>query len=247
MSTKNGEIHYACGASGAVQNALTIWVNLVTIAGMANFLPSAAVICLIFKKGNPENPGHKSRRHLSKNEKSVVSLGLSGILILVASGAHGGEILGIALGLATLGFASVFLVTSQSRTETEGARGTEMVESWAFGVLLMSICCLYPVLRAGIPRGADLVRIFFLGAVISGIADILYTSAVSGKAKMDMLPATIMVQMSKILAPVWIGLVLGERPSFFSVVGAAILLAAVIWQIVLQAKPNPLPDSTAVD
>ena len=79
----------------------------------------------------------------------------------------------------------------------------------------------------------DLFAVSYLGIVQLGIAYTLFTTAMArGVRSLD---AGIICYAEPVLNPVWVFLVLGERPSRWAVLGGAIIIAAVISHMLLDA------------
>src|SRR6185295_5528373 len=77
----------------------------------------------------------------------------------------------------------------------------------------------------------DLVGVLYLGVVQLGISYVLFTSGMAhGVRSLD---AGIVCYVEPLLNPVWVFLVLGERPSSWALLGGAIIVTAVICHMVL--------------
>jgi drug/metabolite transporter (DMT)-like permease len=77
----------------------------------------------------------------------------------------------------------------------------------------------------------DLAGVAYLGVVQLGISYMLFTSGMShGVRSLD---AGIVCYAEPLLNPVWVFLVLGERPSSWALLGGAIIVAAVICHMLL--------------
>jgi DME family drug/metabolite transporter len=80
----------------------------------------------------------------------------------------------------------------------------------------------------------DLFGVSYLGVVQLGIAYTLFTVAMTrGVRSLD---AGIVCYAEPVLNPVWVFLVLGERPSASALLGGAIIIAAVICHMLLDAR-----------
>ncbi len=76
------------------------------------------------------------------------------------------------------------------------------------------------------PHVNDLLAIFFLGVFQIGTAYILFTNGIAGGVRS--LDASIIGFIEPLLNPVWVFLFLGERPSFWAIVGGIIILCAIV-------------------
>lgn len=93
----------------------------------------------------------------------------------------------------------------------------------------------------------DFLSVAYLGVVQLGIAYALFTVAMArGVRSLD---AGIVCYTEPVLNPVWVFLVLGERPSSWALLGGAIIIVAVIIHMLLDARlkrhPNEPPLETA--
>ena len=79
-------------------------------------------------------------------------------------------------------------------------------------------------------NSADVLAILFLGVFQIGIAYILFTKGIAeGVRSLD---ASIVGFIEPLLNPIWVFLVLGERPNQWAILGGAIIMAAVIFHTV---------------
>ncbi len=80
----------------------------------------------------------------------------------------------------------------------------------------------------------DAITVVYLGVVQIGIAYTLFTVAMArGVRSLD---AGIMGYIEPVLNPVWVFLVLGEKPSRWALLGGAIIILAVISHMLLDAR-----------
>lgn len=91
--------------------------------------------------------------------------------------------------------------------------------------------------------GHDLIGVGYLGIVQLGIAYTLFTFGMAhGVRSLD---AGIICYVEPVLNPVWVFLVLGEKPSPWALLGGSIIIVAVICHMLLDArgkrKANTLP------
>ncbi|MDQ3221320.1 MAG: DMT family transporter [Acidobacteriota bacterium] len=95
-------------------------------------------------------------------------------------------------------------------------------------------------LVAGNPPAAiellDIGAVLFLGIFQIGFAYILFTYGIArGVRSMD---ASIIGFIEPLLNPVWVALLLGERPSNWAVLGGAIIIAAVVTHTLVQYRAS---------
>lgn len=83
----------------------------------------------------------------------------------------------------------------------------------------------------------DIAAILFLGVFQIGIAYVLFTKGITeGVRSLD---ASIVGFVEPLLNPIWVFLVLGEKPSGWALLGGAVIIAAVVAHTVMNSrKPN---------
>jgi len=76
----------------------------------------------------------------------------------------------------------------------------------------------------------DILAILFLGIFQIGIAYVLFTNGIAGGVRS--LDASIIGFIEPLLNPIWVFLIIGERPSIWAIVGGAVIIAAVIFHTI---------------
>ena len=76
----------------------------------------------------------------------------------------------------------------------------------------------------------DIAAILFLGIFQIGIAYVLFTKGIA--AGVRSLDASIIGFIEPLLNPIWVFMILGERPSRWAIIGGAIIIAAVIFHTI---------------
>jgi drug/metabolite transporter, DME family len=85
-------------------------------------------------------------------------------------------------------------------------------------------------------HGTDYFSVIFLGVFQIGLAYYLFTYGVShGVRSLD---ASIIGFIEPLLNPVWVFLIIGERPSTWAIVGGIIIIAAIIFHTIKNSR-NP--------
>jgi drug/metabolite transporter (DMT)-like permease len=91
----------------------------------------------------------------------------------------------------------------------------------------------------------DALSVAYLGVVQLGIAYTLFTFGMArGVRSLD---AGIICYVEPVLNPVWVFLVLGERPSRWALLGGTIILAAVLSHMILDARGKRRTTAPAVE
>jgi drug/metabolite transporter (DMT)-like permease len=138
-----------------------------------------------------------------------------------------GNLLALASGLC---FALYFLLLRHSKS-----RSVNRASSVIYGNLLVVLIAA-PAGLAAIPNMSshDVLSVVYLGVVQIGIAYTLFTVAMArGVRSLD---AGIVGYVEPILNPVWVFLVIGERPSSWALLGGAIIILAVISHMLTEAR-----------
>jgi DME family drug/metabolite transporter len=138
-----------------------------------------------------------------------------------------GNLLALASGFC---FACYFLLLRHSK-----ARAVNRASSVIYGNLLVVLIAA-PVGLKAIPQMTrlDVISVAYLGIVQIGLAYTLFTVAMSrGLRSLD---AGIVGYVEPVLNPIWVFLVLGERPTSWALLGGAIIVAAVVVHTLVEAK-----------
>lgn len=138
-----------------------------------------------------------------------------------------GNLLALASGLC---FACYFLLLRHSKS-----RKVNRASSVIYGNLLVVLICAPAGLQA-IPhmRQLDILSVSYLGVVQIGVAYTLFTAAMArGVRSLD---AGIVGYIEPVLNPIWVFVILGERPSQWALVGGAIIVVALVCHLLVEAR-----------
>ena len=138
-----------------------------------------------------------------------------------------GNLLALASGFC---FACYFLLLRHST-----ARSVNRASSVIYGNLLLVLVAATAGLKA-LPEmnRHDALSVVYLGVVQIGVAYTLFTVAMArGVRSLD---AGIVGYIEPVLNPVWVFLVIGERPSSWALVGGAIIVIAVVCHTLVEAR-----------
>jgi drug/metabolite transporter (DMT)-like permease len=152
-----------------------------------------------------------------------------------------GNFLALASGLC---FAFYVLLLRHSK-----ARSVNRASSVIYGNLLLVLVAAPAGLKA--LRGInthDAISVAYLGIVQIGIAYTLFTAAMArGVRSLD---AGIVGYVEPVLNPLWVFLVLGERPTGWALLGGGIIVFAVVCHLLREAQRNrsgPLKQQLSAD
>jgi drug/metabolite transporter (DMT)-like permease len=132
---------------------------------------------------------------------------LAGILVAIASGVC---------------FGAMILLL---RKQKDGSP----IESIILGNVLGFLIGLPAIWSAPPLNGGGMLALLLLGVVQLGVAYLLYARALKHVTALE---AVLIPVIEPILNPVWVMLVLGEKPSPVALLGGAIVLGAVTWRAV---------------
>jgi drug/metabolite transporter, DME family len=138
-----------------------------------------------------------------------------------------GNLLALASGLC---FACYFLLLRHSKS-----RNVNRASSVIYGNLLVVLICApwgLPAIRR--MSSHDFLTVTYLGVVQIGVAYTLFTAAMArGLRSLD---AGIVGYIEPVLNPIWVFVILGERPSQWALIGGAIIVLAVVCHMLVEAK-----------
>lgn len=120
------------------------------------------------------------------------------------------------------------------------AREVNRASSVIYGNLLcVLICAPWGVAALSSIGRHDLLSVMYLGVIQLGVSYVLFTLGMArGVRSVD---AGIICYIEPVLNPVWVFLVLAERPSRWALMGGAIIITAVIIHMLLDARFKRLP------
>ena len=138
-----------------------------------------------------------------------------------------GNLLALASGLC---FACYFLLLRHSKS-----RAVNRASSVIYGNLLVVLIAAPAGLKI-LPRMSshDVLSVIYLGVVQIGLAYTLFTVAMAhGVRSLD---AGIVGYIEPVLNPIWVFLILGERPTQWALLGGAIIVTAVVCHTLIEAR-----------
>lgn len=148
-----------------------------------------------------------------------------------------GNILALASGFC---FALYFLLLRHPRAR-EVNRASSVIYGNTLAVLLTAPWGLATLTTL---TAHDLIGVSYLGIVQLGISYTLFTVGMSrGVRSLD---AGIICYIEPVLNPIWVFLVLAERPSAWAILGGAIIIIAVICHMLLDARGKRKASGVAV-
>lgn len=138
-----------------------------------------------------------------------------------------GNVFGILTGL-TFAFLAIFL---------RKQKDVSNLESILLGNAVVAVIGV-PFLYLGLPGVKDLSWLLLLGALQLGLPYVLYARAIRRVTALDSIMVPI---IEPILNPLWVFLLIGERPGRWALLGGAIVLAAVTVRSVFMVREKTPP------
>jgi drug/metabolite transporter (DMT)-like permease len=160
----------------------------------------------------------------------AVALSLAGMVLFfrdgLASQSLVGDLLAVLSGI-TMAWMTLFL-----RKQKDGSP----LESVLLGNVLAAVVGLPFVLNSPPPNVPGLLALILMGLFQLGLPYVLYTAAIK---QVTALEAMLVATIEPILNPIWVLLLVGERPSVWALLGGALVVAAITGRgLVLALRPS---------
>lgn len=214
--------------AGAVVYALTVIgfvvANKLTAAANVIFLQYTAPIWVALLSG------WLLKERVSKFDWTIILIVIVGMGLFFVGDIQKGHMLGNFLSVLTgLFLAGVVLMLKMQKNSTA-------IEMTFLGNLLTFVVSL-PFIIGPIPDLQSIIGLILLGIFQLGIAYILFSEAV---LHVTALEAILIPVIEPLLSPIWVFLMIGEKPSFFAIIGGLIVLAAVVFRSVVTGRRNQM-------
>lgn len=163
----------------------------------------------------------------------TIAVVFAGMAVFLYDGLRLNDLAGILLAIASgVSFAVMIVLL---RLQKDGAP----LGSIILGNLLGFLIGLPSMLSAPLPDAGSIVALLLLGVVQLGFAYLLYARAIRHVTALE---AVLIPVIEPILNPLWVMLVIGERPSGLALLGGSIVLGAATWRAVDSIR-RPAPKS----
>lgn len=170
--------------------------------------------------------------HPKRSDWAVMALVFVGMAIFLYDGLKFSGLLGNAVAIFS-GMAFAALVLTM-RKQKDGSP----IESIILGNVLAFLIGLPWLLQAPAMPADSWVALGALGILQLGVSYLLYAKAVKHVTALE---AVLIPVIEPVLNPLWVMLVLGEKPSGLALVGGAIVIGAVTWRALASLRrPAPL-------
>jgi len=209
-----GRIDLFCAALGSI--AMFSFINAVAATTVADVLVVYATLPFFAALFG----WIISKETVGRRTLSASGVALAGVFVMVSASAGDGRLLGDLYSLimtVTFGLQLVILRKYQGRS---------IIVINIISVLANVIICLC-VAPLKVPQVSDLVVVGALGGLSVGLGMMLFTMG-----------ARLIGLIEVVLGPLWVWLAFNENPGSAAFVGGALVLAAVVWQIMGEIVPK---------
>jgi len=203
-----------------------IYAVKTTTAANASFLgsvtPLAAVVLARVVLGE----------RLSKVTLGAIVVAFVGLVVTVFGDLHAGNMLGNMAALtASVGFA-IYTISVRSDPDRDWSPVLP-----GYAVAMIVLCSLITLANGKtlLPPAEDMAYALLHGAVFIVIGTKLFNR---GSRLVPAVPMTVFAQTEMVFVPLWAFLVLSEAPKAATVVGGAIIFAAVVGKAILDTSPG---------
>jgi drug/metabolite transporter (DMT)-like permease len=194
-----------------------------TTAANANLLQYTAPIWVLLL-----SPAVLRERGQPADRRAIV-ISLTGVAILFFGNWRGAEARGLILGLISGVFFGLFMLWQR---RLRGYDPASIVVANNLGVALL----LLPFAGADLwPEPRALGILVFMGAIQFGIPYLLFTR---GLKQIGGPEASLLTLIEPVLTPVWVALIVGERPTVATIAGGACILAALAMRYLTGRKDD---------
>lgn len=213
---------------------------------LANFGLFLASICFVYavKTTTPANASFLSSltplvavvlsrflgERLSRSTIVALAVGFAGLVITVISDLEAGNMWGNAMALlSSVGFA---IYTVCLRTDTE--------RDWSpvlpgYGLMMILVCGAVTLANGKTlaPPKGDIFLALLHGAVIIVVGTVMFNAA---SKQVPAVPMTVFAQTEMVFVPIWGFVMLGLKPKPLTILGGAVIFAAVVGKAVYDAS-----------
>lgn len=150
---------------------------------------------------------------------------IGGMVLFFVDNLSGGSLVGNLLAiLSGICFAMMFIFTRKIKDE-------DPMNAVFWGNVVTFLVAI-PFMSGGLPDARSLVGIVLLGVFQLGLSYFLYTIAIKHVTALEAILITV---LEPILNPVWVLLFIGEKPTFWAVVGGSIVVFSILVRNIIKS------------
>jgi len=153
-----------------------------------------------------------------------------GLAIFLYDGLRLNDFAGIALAIGS-GVCFALMIVLLRQQKDNAPLGAIIV-----GNVLAFLIGLPSIISAPMPDGRSLAALVVLGVFQLGLAYLLYTRAIRHVTALE---GVLIPVIEPILNPLWVMLVIGEKPTALALLGGAIVIGAATWRAVASIRRVP--------
>lgn len=197
-------------------NLLYVLANKMTTAANAIVLQYTAPVFVliwdcIYRKKKPAG-----------RQCIVVLMAFAGMVLFFFDQLDGGQMLGNIIAIAAgLSFSGVFFINSLPKASSKDSSMIAFFLSFLISIPFLG--------EVGKMNGTAVAALLVLGVFQVGLAYVLFDK---GAKLTSPVSASLIGLLEAVLNPVWVFLFYGERVGKFALIGAGIILAAVVWNTI---------------
>jgi len=170
----------------------------------------------------------RQKRKPEKRQLIVIALAFAGMVLFFCDQLEGGHLLGNLLAiLSGVTFSGVFFINSLPESSSPDASMLGFLISFAVGIPFLSDMTKLDV--------TGVIALLVLGIFQVGLAYVFYSK---GSRLTSPVSASLIGLLEAILNPVWVFLFYGEKVGRFALLGGAVILFAVGWNVISVSKES---------
>jgi drug/metabolite transporter (DMT)-like permease len=205
----------------AVTCTLYVFANTLTTAGNTIFIQNTAPIWVLLL--GPIVLKEKS----TLAEKLSVPISIAGCLLFFLDDMSAGRFAGNLCAAAASITYAILIVGYRKVSTDEGLSATVL------GNVFIALALAWPSFRAPMPSVESFVVFAYLGAIQQAIAAVLFVRGIRAVSAME---GALLTLFEPLLSPIWAFLFVGESLGPLALIGAALILAAMIWRVVASSR-----------
>ena len=168
----------------------------------------------------------------SKRQVICILIAFAGVFIFFLENAGGGKMLGNILAIcAGIGYSGVYIFNAYEDSDA-------LLASIYGNILifLVSVPTLVTAPETNV-SGSSIAAIIILGVFQMGLSYALFSHGIKHIGSVD---ASLISMLEAILNPIWVMIFIGEYPSMYAIIGSALVLCAVVINILGSKKQDSL-------